>query len=109
MSDSTYASMSFRAILNQVVEKVRLDYYGGEPFFTRDWKHQSTLTFYKPDQADDPPMFDICSAVCETHPAAELSALVRALSYFDEVLGWRVADINHVLYLQVRAGLRPAP
>jgi hypothetical protein len=31
-SVSTYASISFHAILNQVVERVGVDYYGGEPF-----------------------------------------------------------------------------
>jgi hypothetical protein len=31
-SGSTYASISFGAILNQVVERVGVDYYGGEPF-----------------------------------------------------------------------------
>jgi hypothetical protein len=30
-------------------------------------------------------------------------ALVRALAYFEEILGSRIADINHILYLQARA------
>jgi hypothetical protein len=87
MSGSIYASLSFRVILNQVVEKNGLDYYGGQPCVTRDWKHHATLTFYKTDQPDAPPMFDICSAECDTYPEVELSALAHALSYFDRVLG----------------------
>jgi hypothetical protein len=47
-------------------------------------------------------LFDVCSSVCDTPPQAEESALVRALDYFEGVLGWRIADINHVSYLQVR-------
>jgi hypothetical protein len=82
-SGSTYASISFRAILNQVVERVGVDYYGGEPFFTNNWKCQAILTLYK--QAEE-----------------SASALVRALAYFEGVLGWRIADINHVSYLQAR-------
>ena len=103
MSGSTYASMSFRVILNQVVARVGLDYYGGQPVFTRNWKHQATLTFYNADRPDDPPMFDICSDVCDSLEEAELSALVRALAYFDGVLDWTIGDINHYRWLQERA------
>jgi hypothetical protein len=96
----TYASISFRAILNQVVERVGVNYYGGEPFFTNNWKSQAILTFYKPAEPEAP-LFDVCSGVCDTPPQAEVSALVRALAYFEGVLGWRIVDINHVSYLQV--------
>jgi hypothetical protein len=47
-------------------------------------------------------LFDVCSGICDTPPQAEESALVHALAYFEGVLGWRIADINHVSYLQVR-------
>ncbi|CAN6292164.1 unnamed protein product [Urochloa humidicola] len=36
LSGSTYASISFRAIFNQVMERIKLDCYGGQPFFTRN-------------------------------------------------------------------------
>jgi hypothetical protein len=101
-SGSTYASISFCAILNQVVERVGVDYYGGKPFFTNNWKSQAILTFYKPAEPEVP-LFDVCSAVCDTPPEAQESALVHALAYFEGVLGWRIADINHIPYLQVRA------
>jgi hypothetical protein len=102
LSGSTYASISFRAILNQVVERVGVDYYGGEPFFINNWKSQAILTFYKPAKPETP-LFDFCSAICDTPLEAEESALVHALAYFEGVLGWRIADINHVSYLQARA------
>jgi hypothetical protein len=101
-SGSTYSSISFRAILNQVVERVGVDYYGGEPFFTNNWKSQAILTFYKLAEPDAP-MFDVCSAVCDTPPEAEESALVHALAYIERDLGWRIVDINHISYLQARA------
>jgi hypothetical protein len=101
-SGSTYASISFRAILNQVVERVGVDYYGGEPFFTNNWKCQAILTFYKPAEPEAP-LSDVCSDVCDTPSQAEESALVRALAYFEGVLGWRIADINHVPYPQACA------
>jgi hypothetical protein len=100
-SGSTYASISFHAILNQVVERVGVDYHGGEPFFTNNWKSQAILTFYKPAEPEAP-LFDVFSGVCDTLPQAEESALVCALAYFEGVLGWRIADINHVSYLQAR-------
>jgi hypothetical protein len=80
-SGSTYASISFHAILNQVVERVGVDYYGGEPFFTNNWKSQAILTFYKPAEPEAP-LFDVRGAVCDTPAEAEESALVRALAYF---------------------------
>jgi hypothetical protein len=98
-SGSTYASISFCAILNQVVGRVGVDYYGGEPFFTNNWKSQVILTFYKPAEPNAA-LFDVCSGVCDTPPQAEESALVRTLAYFAGVLGWRIADIKHVSYLQ---------
>jgi hypothetical protein len=73
------------------VERVGVDYYGGEPFFTKNWKSQAIQTFYmlaKPEA----PLFDVCSVVCDTPPEVEESAL-----------GWRIADINHISYLQARA------
>jgi hypothetical protein len=76
-----------------------MDYYGGESFFTNTWKSQAILTFYKPAEPEAP-LFDVCSAVCDSHPEAEESALVHTLYYFEGVLGSRIADINHVLYLQ---------
>jgi hypothetical protein len=48
-------------------------------------------------------MFDVCSAVCDTPPEAEESALVRALAYFEGVLPWTIAYINHISYLQACA------
>jgi hypothetical protein len=83
------------------VERVGVDYYGGEPFFTNNWKSQAVITFYKPAEPEAP-LFDVYSGVCDTPPQAEESALVCALAYFEGVLGWRIADINHLSYLQAR-------
>jgi hypothetical protein len=65
-------------------------------------KSQAILTFYKLAEPEAP-LFDVCSAVCDTPTEAEESALVLALAYFEGVLGWRIADISHVSYLQARA------
>jgi hypothetical protein len=65
-------------------------------------KSQAILTFYKPAEPEAP-LFDVCSAVCDTPVEAEESALVRALAYFEGVLDWRIADVNHVSYLQAHA------
>jgi hypothetical protein len=90
------------------VERVRVDYYGRESLFTRNRKNQAILTFYKPAEPEAP-LFDVCSAMCDSPPEAEESALVRALAYFEGVLGWTIADISHISYLQARAGLGIGP
>ena len=59
---------------------------GGEPLFTRDLRFQAKLSFRRTSQLNTP-LFDICSSICGRYWKAEESALVRALVYFDEVLG----------------------
>jgi hypothetical protein len=84
------------------MERVGVDYYGGEPFFTDNWKNNAILTFYKPPKPEAP-LFDVCSAVCDTPSEAEESALVCTLAYFEGVLGWTITNINHISYLQACA------
>ena len=75
---------------------------GGEPFFTRDLRFQAKLSFCRTSQLNFP-LFDICNSICGRYSEAEESALVRALVYFDEVLGWTIGDLNYLRYLQLRA------
>ena len=100
--ESTIAEFSFRAILNQVMDYLGLSYMGGEPFFTRDLKFQAKLSFCRTSQSNTP-LFDICSSICGRHWEVEESALVRALVYFDEVLGWTIGNCNYLIYLRMRA------
>ena len=100
----TIALVSFRAILNQVMDYIGLHYMGGESFFTRDFRFQAKLSFYRTSQLNTP-LFDICSSICGRHWEAEESALVRALIYFDEVLGWTIGDRNYLIYLRMWAML----
>jgi hypothetical protein len=69
--------LAFVRFLNQVVERVGVDYYGGEPFFTNNWKCQTILTFYKPAEPEAP-LFDVCSGVCDTPPQAEECTSTRS-------------------------------
>ena len=99
--ESTIAVVSFRAILNQVMDYLGLTYMGGEPFFTRDLRFQAKLSFYWTSQLNTP-LFDICSSICGRHWEAAESALFRALIYFDEVLGWTIGDLNYLRYVRLR-------
>ena len=98
----TIAAVSFRAILNQVMDNFSLTSMGGEPYFTRDLRFQSKLSFYRTSQHNTP-LLNICSSICGRHWEAEESAFVRALVYFDEVLGWPIGDLNYLRYLRLRA------
>ena len=75
---------------------------GGEPFFRRDLRFQAKLSFCRTSHPNTL-LFDICSSICGRHWEAEESALVRALVYFDEVLGWTIRDLNYLRYLRLRA------
>ncbi|KAG2571476.1 hypothetical protein PVAP13_7KG126555, partial [Panicum virgatum] len=61
---TTITTVSFRAILVLVLEKLDLTYMGGEPFFTRGLKFQAKLTFYTANQFNTL-LFDIYSCECE--------------------------------------------
>ena len=41
----TIVAVSFRAILNQVMDNLGLAYMGGEPYFKRDLRFQAKLSF----------------------------------------------------------------
>ena len=69
---------------------------GGEPYFTRGCRFQAKLSFCKASQSNTL-LFDICGSVCGNEWEAEESALVRALAYFDEVLGWTIEDRNYLM------------
>ena len=73
-------------------------------FFTRDLKFQVKLAFYRANQLNTS-LFDIYSSIYGLYWEAEENALVRAIAYFDEVLGWTIGDLNYTLYLQKRAAV----
>ena len=98
----TIAAVSFRAIPNQVMDNLGLTFMSGEPYFTRDLRFQAKLSFCRVSQQNTP-LFDICCSICGRHWEAEESAVVRALVYIDEVLGWTIGDLNYLRYLQLRA------
>ena len=98
----TIATISFRAILNQVMDNLGLAYMGGEPYFKRDLRFQAKLSFCRASQPNNQ-LFNICSSIRGRHWEVEESALVRALVYFDEVLGWTIGDLNYLIYLRLRA------
>ena len=62
--ESTIAAVSFRAILNQVMDYLGLTYMGGEPFFNRDLRFQAKLSFCMTSQLNTP-LIDICSSRSE--------------------------------------------
>ena len=53
----TIAAVSFRAILNQVMDNLGLTYMGGEPCFKRDLRFQAKLSFCRASQPNTP-LFD---------------------------------------------------
>ena len=74
----------------------------GGTYFTRGCKFQAKLSFCRASQPNTL-LFDICSSICGSHWEAEKSALVPALVYFDEVIGWTIRDHNYLVYLRMRA------
>ena len=98
----TIASVSFQTIMNQVMDTLGLTCMGGEPYFTRGCRFQAKLSFCRASQLNTP-LFDIFSSIYSNEWEAEESALICALVYFEEVLGWIIGDRNYLIYLRMRA------
>ena len=98
----TIVVVSFRAILNQVMDTLGLTCIVGGTYFKRGCKFQAKLSFCRESQSNTP-LFDICGSICGRHWETEESAPFRALVYFDEVLGWTIEDLNYLRYLRLRA------
>jgi len=62
----TIVAVSFRVILNQVMDNLGLTYMGREPYFTRDLRFQAKLSFCRESQSNTP-LFDICGSICGRH------------------------------------------
>jgi len=99
----TIAAVSFRAILIQATDELEYD-FGEHSEFTADNKWQSHISFYTTD--DDTPLFIIYGKASDRRNVARESALIRALVYIDEVLGFRIGDVNYARYLFRRRDLQ---
>ena len=74
---------------------------------TRDFTLQTKLSFYKASQAMDTPLFEIYGCPNYYHSEVLESALVHALTYIDDILEFKLGDMNYAPYLFKLSGLSP--
>ena len=74
---------------------------------TRNFTLQTKISFYNASQAMDPPLFEIYGCPNFNYSESLESALVRALTYIDNDLDFKIADVNYVSYLYKVSGLIP--
>ena len=91
--------MSFYAILARVLDVLNYSCTDGNPIRTRDFKLQAHLTFYRLFYLTSSPWFEIYGSACDRPCEALESALIHALVYIDEVLGFMIGDLSYVAYL----------
>lgn len=94
--------MSFHGILEQVCDALHYSYRDGVPERIRCMKH-AHLTFYMMPLDFSNPLFEIYVSEHVTVDVKQLrfeSALIHALIYFDEVLGFMIRDTNYIAFLR---------
>ena len=98
--------MSLEEILCQDVEQ--LGYYSTEkgPVQTREGLYQSSFKFRTTPDPTAEPMFTVYSKALPRRSEAKDSALIRALNFNDDALGYKIGDVNYAEYLLLRYNIR---
>ena len=99
---NTFAAMSLEEILCQAVEQ--LGYYSTDegPVHTREGLYQGSFQFRTTLDPTVEPMFTVYSKALPRWSEAKDSALIRALNFIDDALGYKIDDVNYVEYLLLR-------
>ena len=103
---NTFTAMSLEEILCQAVEQ--LGYYSTEEGLvqTREGLYQSSFQFRTTPDPTAEPMFTIYGKALPRRSEAKDRALIRALIFIDETLGYKIGDVNYVQYLLLRNNIR---
>ena len=95
----TYNAMGFRAPLNQAATQLGYQWeMHGDCRTGR--KFQNHISFHL--TPDSPPMFSVLGRAIDVIHEVYESALVHALIYIDEGLGYNIGDLNYNDYIHVR-------
>ena len=95
--------MSLEEILCQAVEQ--LGYYSTDeegPIYTREGLYQGSFQFRTTPNPTAEPMFTIYGKALPRRSEAKDSALIRALIFIDDALGYKIGDVKYVDYLLFR-------
>ena len=92
-------AMSLEEILCQAVEQ--LGYYSTEEglVYTREGLYQGSFKFQTMPSPTAEPMFTVYGKAPPRRSEAKDSALIRALIFIDDALGYKIGDVNYVQYL----------
>ena len=103
---NTFTAISLEEILCQAVEQ--LGYYSTEsgPAYTREGLYQSFYEFRTMSDPTAKPMFTVYGKALPRRSEAKDSALIRALNFIDDALGYKIDDVNYVEYLLLRYNIR---
>ena len=99
-------AMSLEEILCQSVEQ--LGYYSTEEglVYTREGLYQGSFKFQTMPSPTAEPMFTVYGKALPRRSEAKDSALIRALNFNDDAVGYKIGDVNYVEYLLLRYNIR---
>jgi hypothetical protein len=99
MFGNTFNTMSLKNILCQALEKLGYHWYKSGTPRTREGLYQTSIEVRSTPSSAAEPMFMIYGKALPRRCEAKDSALIRALIFIDESLGYKIGDVNYVQYL----------
>jgi hypothetical protein len=97
MFSNTFTAMSFQNILYQALEKLGYHWYELGIPCTNEGLHQTSIEVRSTPSPTVEPMFTIYGKALPRRYEAKDSALIRALIFIDESLGYNIGDVNYAV------------
>jgi hypothetical protein len=102
MFGNTLTAMSFQYILYQALEKLGYHWYESATPRTSEGMYQTSIDFQSTHPPTAKPMFTVYGKALPHRCEERDSALIRALIFIDESLGYKIGDVIYVQYLLLK-------
>jgi hypothetical protein len=106
MFSNTFMAMSLKIILYQAMDKLGYHWYESGTPRTRESMYQTSIEVRSTLFHVAEPMFTIYGKALPCRCEAKESALIRALFFIDESLGYKIGDVHYVKYLLLANNIR---
>ena len=106
MFDNTLTAKSLQDILCQALEKLGYHWYEGGTPRTREGLHQTSIEVRSMPSPTTEPMFTVYGKALHRRCETKDSALIRALIFIDQTLGYKIGDVKYAQYLLLANNIR---
>ena len=106
MFDNTLTAKSLQGILCQALEKLRYHWYEEGTPCTREGLYQTSIEVRSTPSPTAEPMFTVYDKALSRRCEAKESAIIHALIFIDQSLGYKISDVNYVQCLLLANSIR---